>query len=189
MERLGIIVGPKGRGTNLRALAGACSSGSIPAVVEVVVSPVEDSPAAEFTRNEGLRLEVVPPGEEYGARLLAALNGSTLVCLAGFLRLLPGEILARYPVLNIHPALLPKHGGKGMYGIHVHEAVLLAGDDESGCTVHRVTPVYDEGEIVVQMRCPVIPGETPESLAARVLELEKQAYPEAVRRFAVGGAS
>lgn len=177
-------MGPKGRGTNLRALAGACSDGAVPAAVEVVVSPVAGSPAADFARSSGLRLEVVPPGEGYGLRLLSALEGSTLVCLAGYLRLLPSEVLDRYPVLNIHPALLPKFGGKGMYGIHVHEAVLEAGESSSGCTVHRVTPVYDEGEVVVQLACPVLEGDTPETLAARVLELEKVAYPEAIRRFA-----
>jgi phosphoribosylglycinamide formyltransferase-1 len=96
---------------------------------------------------------------------------------------LPSEILAQFPgrVLNIHPALLPKHGGKGMYGIRVHEAVIEAGDSESGCTVHLVTEQYDEGQIVVQLRCPVLAEDTPTTLAARVLELEKQAYPAAIR--------
>ncbi len=189
MERLAIIVGPRGRGTNLRALTEACRSGSIPAEVQVVVSPLPENPASEFARSNGLRLEVVPPGERYGECLLTALEGSDLVCLAGYLRLLPDEVLERYQVLNIHPALLPKYGGKGMYGLRVHEAVLAGGEAESGCTVHRVTPVYDEGEILVQMRCAVLPGDTPETLAARVLELEKQAYPEAVRRVAVARAS
>ena len=116
-------------------------------------------------------------------------EGPTLVCLAGFLRLLPEEVLRSRPVLNIHPSLLPKFGGKGMYGLRVHEAVIQARETESGCTVHRVTPVYDEGEVVVQMRCPVMAEDTPESLAARVLELEQQAYPEAVRRICHGRPS
>ncbi|MFN3683119.1 MAG: formyltransferase family protein, partial [Fimbriimonadaceae bacterium] len=112
----------------------------------------------------------------------------TLVCLAGYMRLLPKEVLDSFPnrVLNIHPALLPKFGGKGMYGMRVHEAVLRAGEAESGCTVHLVNERYDEGPIVVQLRCPVLPDDTPETLAARVLELEHRAYPEAVRKVLAG---
>jgi len=187
-ERLGIIVGPKGRGTNLRAIAAACSTGSIPARVEVVVSPIDGSSAADFARLQGIKLEVVAPGEDYGPRLVDALRGVTLVCLAGYLRLLPGEVLENFPVLNIHPALLPRFGGKGMYGHHVHEAVLASGDKVSGCTVHRVTPEYDKGDIVVQMQCQVLPEDTPGTLAERVLELEKIAYPEAIRRTALARA-
>jgi phosphoribosylglycinamide formyltransferase-1 len=97
--------------------------------------------------------------------------------------LLPTEVLERYQVLNIHPALLPKFGGKGMYGDRVHEAVLAAGERVSGCTVHRVTPIYDEGEIIVQLECPVKEGDTVRDLADRVLGLEILAYPEAIRRF------
>lgn len=89
-------------------------------------------------------------------------------------------------VLNIHPSLLPKYGGKGMYGIRVHEAVLAAGDSESGCTVHLVNEVYDDGAVLVQLRCPVEPGDTPETLAARVLECEKQAFPMAINKVLDG---
>src|SRR5690606_6846153 len=84
-------------------------------------------------------------------------------------------------VVNIHPALLPRHGGPGMYGDRVHAAVLAAGDPESGCTVHLADGVYDAGPIVLQKRCEVLPDDTPESLAARVFELELEAYPEALR--------
>lgn len=114
---------------------------------------------------------------------MEAFRGADFICLAGFMKLLPSEVLRAFPnrVLNIHPALLPKFGGKGMYGHHVHEAVLAAGEKESGCTVHLVTDQYDEGEILVQLCCPVRATDTPESLAARVLELEHRAYPEAVR--------
>lgn len=106
---------------------------------------------------------------------------ASLVCLAGFLQLLriPPDFAGR--VLNIHPALLPAFGGKGMYGHHVHEAVLKAGVPESGCTVHMVDDQYDHGEIVVQKRVPVMPGDTPDTLAARVFTAECDAYPEAIR--------
>jgi phosphoribosylglycinamide formyltransferase-1 len=105
-----------------------------------------------------------------------------LVCLCGYLRLLPiaGGFEGR--VLNIHPALLPRHGGKGMYGHRVHEAVLAAGDRESGCTVHLCTDEYDRGPIVLQRRVPVLPGDTPDALAARVFAAECEAYPEAIER-------
>lgn len=98
------------------------------------------------------------------------------------MRLLPSEVLERYPnrVLNIHPALLPKFGGKGMYGMHVHKAVVEAEESESGCTVHYVNERYDEGAIILQLRCEVRPTDTPEDVAARVLKLEHKAFAEAL---------
>lgn len=182
MERLAILVGAKGRGSNMAALLAACADGTIPAQACRVVAPRSGTEAA--ARAVGVQTTVVEPGEAYGARLLAALEGATVVCLAGFTRLLPSEVLYAFPgrVLNVHPSLLPRHGGPGMYGRRVHEAVLAAGDAESGCTIHHVTERYDEGAVVLQARCPVLPGDTPESLAARVLGLEHLAYTEAVRR-------
>lgn len=176
-------MGPKGRGSNLKAIAAACEDGSLDARVRVVVAPKEEIPVVDWCRENGLRVAGVEPGENYGLRLVNALEGCDLICLAGYLRLLPDEVLQAFPrrVLNIHPALLPKFGGKGMYGIKVHEAVLAAGEAESGCTVHYVTPHYDEGEVLVQRRCPVLPGDTPETLAARVLAEEHRAYAEAIR--------
>jgi folate-dependent phosphoribosylglycinamide formyltransferase PurN len=110
--------------------------------------------------------------------------GANLICLAGYLRLLPTEVLEAFPgrVLNIHPALLPRHGGKGMYGMRVHEAVLASGDKETGASVHFVTERYDEGGVILQRRCNVEPGDTPETLAARVLREEHLAYVEAIRK-------
>ena len=109
-----------------------------------------------------------------------------LVCLAGFLSLLeiPDDYTDR--VLNIHPALLPDFGGKGMYGRHVHEAVIKAGRTTSGCTVHFADQTYDTGRIIVQRSCPVLPDDTPDTLAARVFEQECIAYPEAIRLFISG---
>ena len=187
MERLAILVGAKGRGSNMAALLSACG-GAIPALPYRVVAPREGTDAA---MNAGeTAVDVVLPGERYGERLRAALEGATVVCLAGFTRLLPSEVLAAFPgrVLNVHPSLLPRHGGPGMYGLRVHEAALAAGDAESGCTVHHVTERYDEGGIVMQARCPVLADDTPESLAARVLELEHRVYPQAVSRVIRGEA-
>lgn len=165
----------------MAALLRACEKGAIPAMPLCVIAPREGTEAAANAGN--VPVVVVEPGEAYGVRLLQALEGATVVCLAGFTRLLPEEVLERFPqrVLNIHPSLLPRHGGHGMYGRRVHEAVLASGDTESGCSVHYVTDQYDEGAVVMQGRCPVHPGDTPETLAARVLGLEHRIYPEAVR--------
>lgn len=178
------MIGPKGRGTNMAAIIEACECGYVPGKVGVVIAPTSDAPAIDVAKKAGARVEIVEPGDDYGPRLLKALQGCNWLCLAGFLRLLPSEVLKAFPrhVLNIHPALLPRFGGKGMYGRHVHEAVVAAGVPESGCTVHLVTEVYDEGEIVWQERVPVYPSDTPQEVAARVLEKEKVAYPAALRK-------
>lgn len=107
-----------------------------------------------------------------------------LIVLAGFLLKIPPYMLEKYPrrILNIHPALLPKYGGKGMYGSHVHEAVIAAGEKESGITIHLCDEILDHGEHLYQAKCTVEPGETPESLAAKIHQLEK-AYPEVIERY------
>jgi phosphoribosylglycinamide formyltransferase-1 len=104
------------------------------------------------------------------------------IVLAGFLWLVPENLLKHFrnKIVNIHPALLPRYGGKGMYGRHVHQAVIDAGDSESGITIHHVNQEYDAGDIIFQARCPLDPGETPESLAQKVHELEYKYFPEVV---------
>jgi phosphoribosylglycinamide formyltransferase-1 len=183
LSRIGILIGPKGRGSNMAAIVRACQSGELAASVVVVVAPCADATAVSVARELETPVAIVEPGEGYGERLLAALEGTDIICLAGFLRLLPPEVLAEYPerILNVHPALLPKFGGKGMYGRRVHEAVLAAGETESGASVHLVTEHYDEGRVLVQRRCPVLLDDTPEKLAKRVLAEEHLAYVEAIR--------
>ena|SRR5688572_2829085 len=174
------------------ALAASCEEPSFPAEIAVVISPKEDTPAVEGARDQGLNVAIVDPlsSTDYGKDLIEALdqNGVEWICLAGYLRLLPTEVLTRYSerILNIHPALLPKFGGKGMYGMRVHEAVLAAGEKESGCTVHLVTENYDEGPVILQKQCPVEPGDMPETLALRVLKLEHQAFSEALKKVIEG---
>lgn len=106
----------------------------------------------------------------------------SFIVLAGFLWLIPKNILDAYQgrIVNIHPALLPKYGGKGMYGGKVHEAVIKARERESGISIHYVNEHYDEGDIIFQAKCPVIPADTPESLASRIHELEYQHYPRVI---------
>jgi phosphoribosylglycinamide formyltransferase 1 len=112
-----------------------------------------------------------------------------LVVLAGYLKLVPSGVIARYRgrLINIHPGLLPSFGGKGMYGHRVHEAVLASGARESGATVHLVDEVYDRGEILGQVKVPVLPGDDAERLAARVLEVEHRLLPAAVLAAAAAG--
>lgn len=164
------------------ALAKACAEGRLAAEVGKVVAASEDSPALCAARDAGLPVEVAS-----GSELVDVFKDCELVCLAGYLRLLPSEVLADHPnrVLNIHPSLLPKFGGKGMYGLRVHQAVLDAGETVSGCTVHLVSEQYDEGRILLQRTCPVLKDDSAETLAQRVLALEHEAYPEAISRILV----
>jgi len=115
-------------------------------------------------------------------------HGIDFIVLAGFLWLIPGDILENYRgrIVNIHPALLPSYGGKGMYGDRVHRAVIEAGERESGITIHYVDGIYDHGDIIFQAKCEVLPGDTPESLAARVHELEYRYYPAVIEKLITG---
>ncbi|PRY10594.1 formyltetrahydrofolate-dependent phosphoribosylglycinamide formyltransferase [Pontibacter ummariensis] len=108
-----------------------------------------------------------------------------LIVLAGFLWLVPQNLLQAFPnrIINIHPALLPQYGGKGMHGLHVHAAVVQAGEKESGITIHHINEEYDKGEFILQERCPVLPQDTPEELAARVLQLEHKHLPLVVEKL------
>jgi len=117
-------------------------------------------------------------------RLLTALN-IDLIVLAGFLQLVPAYLLQRYPksIINIHPALLPKHGGQGMYGIKVHQAVLAARDVETGITIHYVNEHYDEGEVILQKHIAVDATDTPETLAGKVLQLEHEWFPKTIEKL------
>jgi len=103
-----------------------------------------------------------------------------MIVLAGFLWLVPRNLTELFTVINIHPALLPKYGGKGMYGANVHKAVLASKDKESGITIHQVNQDYDKGKIIFQATCPILPKDTPETLAARIHELEHEHYPRVI---------
>ena len=189
--RVAFFVGTKGRGSNMASLVTACLSGDVSAVPSLVVSPKDRTSAVIRAESLLVPVAVVRKGDDYRDRLLSALSDAEIdtICLTGYMFLLPVEIVRKYEgrILNIHPALLPKHGGKGMYGRRVHEAVLASGDAESGCTVHIVTEKYDEGPVVLQKTCPVLPGDTVETLAERVLGLEHTAYVEALKEVIGAG--
>lgn len=135
-------------------------------------------------RNAGMEAKHFSNADLREGRLLQSLRelGVDWVALAGFLVRIPTEFVDAFAgrMLNVHPSLLPKFGGKGMYGLHVHRAVIKAGEAQTGMTVHWVTAQYDEGAVVFQAECDVRPDDTPESLAARVLELEHTYYPRTI---------
>lgn len=168
-------------------------AGQLNAGIAVVVSSRADAGGVEKARAEGLKTIVLPrkqftTAEGFSEAMTRTLEPfqPELITLAGFLSLYRFPVQYAWRVMNVHPALLPKFGGQGMYGHHVHEAVLAAGEKESGCTVHFADNEYDKGPIILQRTCPVLPGDTPDTLADRVFEQELIAYPEAVNLFAGG---
>lgn len=185
-KKIAIVVGTKGRGSNMANIIAACEAGTINAQVAGVISPLPNTPA--IWRAQALRVpvKVAPGGDRHTYHLGKALAelDPFIICLAGYMKLFPEALINQYRgrILNIHPSLLPKYGGKGMYGKKVHEAVLAAGETETGCTVHKVTANYDEGPIVAQRKVPVMPDDTPETLANRVLDAEHLLYIAAIQK-------
>jgi formyltetrahydrofolate-dependent phosphoribosylglycinamide formyltransferase len=193
---IAVLVSGQGRGSNLQALLDGCACGQIAGRIAVVIGARADAPALERARTAGVPVAVVSPrkyeGNEAGyaealGRVLKRYDIG-LICLAGYMRKLPVSIITayRHRILNTHPALLPLFGGRGMYGEHVHQAVLESGMKVSGCTVHFADEEYDTGPIVLQTAVPVLDEDTPQTLAARVLAEEHRAYPRAVQLFAEG---
>jgi phosphoribosylglycinamide formyltransferase 1 len=183
-----LAVAISGRGSNLAALLAALPAGS-PAEVALVLSN-RAAPGLELARQRGIPTLVLADPADARA-WLAALSAHRidLVVLAGYLQLVPDAVVDRYrgSILNIHPALLPAFGGPGMYGRRVHEAVLASRSTVSGATVHLVDEVYDRGAVLAQARVPVLPGDTPETLAARVLDAEHRLLPAVVLAAAAAG--
>ncbi len=196
--KLKVAVLASGGGSNLQCLLDAFPAGedsSAPAQIVLVVTDRPEAGALERAAKAGVRGEVVPPSdfdnaERFGERLneLFAQEQIGLVVLAGYLKMVPSNVVASYSnrMINIHPALLPSFGGKGMYGRRVHEAVLRFGAKLSGPTVHFVNEKYDQGPVIAQRTVPVYFEDTPEQLAARVLEQEHELLPEVVGLIASG---
>ncbi|MEO8030075.1 MAG: phosphoribosylglycinamide formyltransferase [Gemmatimonadota bacterium] len=178
-----------GRGSNLQALLAALGSGA-PAAVVLVISNSAEAGGLELARSHGIPAVVLRDHCD-GTELLGLLDQYRidLVVLAGYLKMVPPVVVERYRgrMINIHPALLPAFGGPGMYGSRVHRAVIAAGVPESGATVHLVDEEYDRGQILAQGRVPVRPDDSPEQLAARVLEVEHRLLPAVVLAAARAG--
>lgn len=193
-----IAVFASGGGTNLQALLDHFQGGAAEiARVALVVSDREGVGALDRAERAGVATRVIPvrgrDEDDVARDTLAALSDAEvdLVALAGYLRLVPAEVVRRYRdrILNIHPALLPAFGGKGMYGARVHAAVIEAGCRISGATIHVVDEEYDRGAILLQWPVPVLADDTPERLAARVLRVEHRIYPLTVEAVARGLAT
>ena len=181
-------------GTTMDDLARRIADGALPARIVLVVTDRAGAPAIDRARQRGLPTLVLPRrsgddrswGEELSRQLERA--GAELIVNAGFLSILPDDWVARWAgrAVNLHPSLLPRHGGHGMYGLRVHRAVLAAGDRETGATVHLVTRDVDAGPAIDQARLAVVPGDTPESLRARLHPVEVELLARTIRRFATG---
>jgi phosphoribosylglycinamide formyltransferase-1 len=184
-----IAVAISGRGSNLEALLNALRAGA-PAEIVVVLSDRPEAAGLSLARARKIPTEVLSnPGDSALWLSLLERHRVELVVLAGYLKLVPPQVIAAYRgrILNIHPALLPSFGGKGMFGHRVHEAVLASGATESGATVHLVDEVYDHGSVLAQVRVPVLPGDTADRLAKRVLEVEHRLLPAVVLAAAQAG--
>lgn len=190
MARLKTAVLISGRGSNLQALLDAAANPDYPAEIVVVVSNRPDAQGLERARRAGVAAAIVAhrdfaSRESFEAALDDTLrrHGAEFVCLAGFMRLLTAGFVERWRdrLINIHPSLLPLYKG-----LDTHARVLAAGDSETGCTIHFVRPDMDAGPTILQQRVPVRPGDTEDTLAARVLEAEHDAYPRVLRAVAEG---
>ena len=181
-------------GSNMQAIIDACKTGRLEAKPCVVISNNSDSMALRRAKNEGIPnyhiSAVTYPGSLEDEEILRTLKRHRVdtVILAGYMKMLGPETLKAYRgrILNIHPALLPKYGGKGMYGKRVHETVLAAGEKMTGVSIHIVDETYDTGPIINQCQVPVCEGDTVDSLAERVLEHEHVLYVETLQKISKG---
>ncbi len=182
-------------GSNVQAIVDACRAGELHAEPRVAISNNSGSEVLRRAAREGVpgfhlssRTHPRPGDLDEAIEGVLADHGVDLVVLAGYMRMLGPRVLGRYRgrVLNVHPALLPAYGGRGMYGERVHAAVLAAGERVTGVTVHLVDEEYDKGLIVAQAEVPVLEGDTVESLRLRVLRREHELYTETLQRIATG---
>jgi phosphoribosylglycinamide formyltransferase-1 len=191
---LRIAVLASGGGTDLQSILDACENGQIDGKVVIVISNNRDARALVRATEYDAKAIFIDHREKsrgkHEREIAIELDAMKvdLIVLAGYLRMFTKDFVNKYKnkIINIHPALLPKHGGKGMHGMNVHEAVLKSGDTESGCSVHFVTEDVDGGPIIARMRVPVKPGDTPETLQARVLKAEHLLLPMVIQWFAQG---
>jgi phosphoribosylglycinamide formyltransferase-1 len=184
-----VAVALSGRGSNLEALLRALPPGS-PAAVVLVLSNHASAGGLEIAQARGIRSALLSDPADASVWLDALREArADLLVLAGYLKLVPAGVVERWRgrIINVHPALLPDFGGPGMYGHHVHEAVLRSGVRESGASVHLVDEVYDRGDLLAQERVPVLPGDTPDTLAALVLAVEHRILPAVVLAAAEAG--
>ncbi len=191
IEKLAVMV--SGGGTNLQAVLDACADGRIPAKVVCVISSKPGVFALERAEKAGVPSMVISPRDyadqqAHDAAVIAAMEsfGVQAVVLAGYMSILGTDLVNRFPIVNIHPALIPSFCGKGYYGRRVHAAVLEYGAKVSGATVHFVDEGTDTGPIIMQKTVDVLDNDTPETLAARILEVEHEILPKSVALLCEG---
>ena len=191
MFKIGVMA--SGGGSNFKAIIDRIGEGDLEAQCKFLITNNGTCGAVSHAEEYGIPVHHIsgkthPVAADYEAAMMDVLNkyDVDLLILAGYMKALPLCMVRRMPdrILNIHPSLLPKYGGKGFWGIHVHEAVIAAHDTESGPTVHLVSEEIDQGRILAQVKVPVLEGDTPEVLAARVLEQEHNLYWKTIRDYA-----
>lgn len=178
-----IVIFASGGGSNAEVIINHFKNSTEVKVVAVVCNN-KNAGVIEKAHGNDVPVITINKNDLTGSNLALKLKAlrTDLIVLAGFLWLIPAHLIQEFAIINIHPSLLPKHGGKGMYGLNVHKAVLAANDTESGMTVHKVSEEYDRGEIILQATCDVLPTDTPETLAQRVLTLEHENYVKAIEK-------
>lgn len=190
MFRIGVLASTKG--TDLQAIIDEMRGGKMPEIeLSVVISNVEDCYALQRAKEQGYKAIFINPKnktrEEFDMEMAKILeeNKVDLVVLIGYMKILSTDFIKKFKdrIINVHPALIPKFCGKSFYGANVHEAVLKAGEKETGMTIHYVDEEVDHGKILIQKKCPVHESDTPDTLKERVQTLEKKWYPEIIRQL------
>lgn len=183
MQKRKIAIFASGGGSNFASLAENCKNNNINGDIVLLVASKEGIGAIEKAKKYSIPV-FIEGHKDLKEEVLKI--KPDLICLAGYLKKIPQDIIDICPIMNIHPALLPKFGGKGMYGERVHKAVIEAGEAQSGATVHFIDGQYDKGTMIAQASVPVLKGDTYADLAARVLNVEHTLYPQCVKLFCEG---
>ena len=190
MKKIAVFV--SGGGSNFMAIHHQIKQGKIPGEIVLVISNNPNCGAIQFAEENSIPVLIINETRYPNPHTLNELLTDTclkaeinLICLAGYMKMLPPAFVKQYEnkILNIHPGLLPEFGGKGFFGMRVHEAVINSGKRESGATVHFVDEIYDHGPIILQKKVEVLETDTAESLATRILKLEHELFPEVVKAF------
>ena len=192
-KKVAILI--SGRGSNMEALIKACQDATFPASVELVISNKKEAYGLEIAQSYGIQTESLnrknfQTDHEFDSKISTILkeNNIEIICTAGYMKILTKDFVESWhnQIINIHPSLLPKFGGKGMYGYHVHKAVIKAHETESGITIHFVNEKYDDGAIIFQNKVTIKKSETAESLEKKIKNLELRYYPEIIDRVVRG---
>ena len=192
VESKNIVVFASGTGSNFKSIYKDIRDGKINGEILLLISNNSNCKAIDFARENGIEVsvinnEIINNSDKYESFLIQILGSikTDLIVLAGYLKIIPSKIISKYrnKILNIHPSLLPKFGGKGFYGMNVHKSVIEEKEKFTGATVHFVDEVYDNGPIILQRKIEVLKNDSPESIASKVLSVEHALFPYVVRKF------